>query len=348
MMNHTGTVRFELLRLVVNLLRARIAMKVNTKKIIPLFFLTMLLVHGAVAQQAPLFSQYMLNKYAINPAFGGLEQSMSVTAVLRAQWNQLPGSPSTQAINAHLPLYFLQGSAGFDLTNDQIGATAVTRFTASYNYVMDSPYGLFSLGLRGGVRQVRLRSAELRTPSGIYQDLSVDHRDPLLTSGSLDGYSPTWAIGLYFAGGGIELGATYENPGNRAVAGNTALVTSSSITVFGSYDIGVNDYLVVIPSLLIRTDGIQTQGEMTVLGRYGNYIGGLGLRGYNANSLDAIQVIAGAQVSKHIRVAYSFDLGISALRNQHDGTHEFTVNYNLAQKIRTGELPRIIYNPRFH
>lgn len=312
------------------------------------FVLNITVWSAVVGQQQAQFTQFMLNKYALNPAFAGLEKSLSITAALRTQWTQLPGSPSTQMINAHLPLYFLSGSAGIDVLNDEVGATALSRITVSYNFVQDTPFGLFSAGLKAGFRQVRLRSGELRTPTGNYADQSIDHRDPILASGAVDGLSPAWGLGFYYVGNDIEFGISWEDIGNTTVSGNARLASSDMVAIIASYDIYTAAELKISPTLLVRTDFAQTQTDLGVLASYTKYFGGFTLRGYNSNSLDALNVIAGTQLSAHLRISYSFDLGISSLQNFHDGSHEFMVNYNLNKKIRTGELPRIIYNPRFN
>ena len=73
------------------------------------------------AQQAPQYTQFMLNRYQFNPAYGGLDRSLSITAGLRTQWTQFEGAPTTQFVNLHLPLYALNGSVGLGLENDQLG-----------------------------------------------------------------------------------------------------------------------------------------------------------------------------------------------------------------------------------
>ena len=64
------------------------------------------------AQQPAQYSLYNLNKFNFNPAYAGLDNSLSVTGVYRSQWVGLPGKPVTQNINAHMPLYFFKWRSG--------------------------------------------------------------------------------------------------------------------------------------------------------------------------------------------------------------------------------------------
>ena len=300
------------------------------------------------AQQQVQWTQYMLNKYTINPAYAGLDKSLSITTGIRSQWSKFEGSPKTQFVNAHLPLYFLSGSMGIGLVNDIIGPIGRTEASISYNYVVKNQLGLFSAGVRVGAQQVRLNSQLLRTPDGIYQDQIIDHQDPLLGIVNPNGFSPLWSIGAYYIKDLLEVGVALDNfPETNATAGATTYSTTQTISLFASYQYPITEMISVEPNLFVKTDGVQTQVDIGVLAYYQTVFAGLGIRGIGGNSKDALGIIAGTRLSKKVRLSYSFDLGLSGLSEFHDGTHEFIFNYNLSKPIRTGELPRIIYNPRY-
>jgi type IX secretion system PorP/SprF family membrane protein len=301
------------------------------------------------AQQYPQLTQFMFNKYALNPAFGGLEYSLSVTGTYRTQWTEFQGAPRTQMLNAHMPFYYLHGSVGMSMENEQIGAANRTLLTGSYNYVQESSLGLFSIGFRAGVQQVSLDGSEIRTPGGRYQDQVIDHRDPLIQSDRQRGISPVWGLGFFFAGYDMEFGLTFDNvPSNNFSSGDAAYNPSQYATLYLSYEYVFSELISFEPVVLIKSDFSQTQTDIGMLVNYTNLFAGASFRGYNSDSLDALNVIIGGKLNEHLRISYSFDLGLSGLRTFHDGTHEFVVNYNLNKKIRTGELPRVIYNPRYN
>jgi type IX secretion system PorP/SprF family membrane protein len=56
------------------------------------------------AQQQVMFTQYMFNGLAINPAYAGSHETISMTALARKQWVGLEGAPSTQTFSIHSPL----------------------------------------------------------------------------------------------------------------------------------------------------------------------------------------------------------------------------------------------------
>ena len=300
------------------------------------------------AQQSVQWTQYILNQYAINPAYAGLDRSLSISAGIRSQWSDFPGSPKTQIINGHLPLYFLSGAGGFTIVNDELGAFRRTSATVSYNFVLDSPIGLISGGLRLGGQRISLNNEAIQTPDGLYDDNLIDHNDPRLLNADLSGIAPIWSLGAFYAGESLELGITLDNISNTSEAGSSTFNEKSVVSLFGSFQFPVTEVLALEPNLLFRTDGTQSQLDIGTLAYYNQFIGGVSLRGYSVNTVDAIGVLAGIRVSDNVRVSYSFDVGLSGLRRYHDGTHEFLINYNLNKPIRTGELPRIIYNPRYN
>ena len=101
-------------------------------------------------QESSQYTLFMLQKYALNPAYAGLESSLSITGGVRTQWQELPGAPSSKIIQAHLPLYALKGGGGIKLEQESFGAEKSTRALVSYNYVYQSNIGIFSAALGVG------------------------------------------------------------------------------------------------------------------------------------------------------------------------------------------------------
>lgn len=316
-------------------------------RIASVLFAFILFVSEVEGQQSVQWTQHMLAPYTYNPGYAGLDRSLSVTAGVRSQWSQFGDAPITQMVQAHLPLYIISGAAGIALSNDQLGVFRRTSVSLSYNYVLDSPIGLISTGLRLGGQQVRLDANRIRTPDGFYADNVIDHNDPRLTEVPLEGIAPIWGIGMFLSQEFLDVGLSVDNFSSTQ-AGASGFNEHLLFTLYGAYQLPLTEILAIEPNILVKTDGVQTQLDIGVLGHYNQFLAGLSLRGYNSDSLDAIGVIAGIRVNSHVRVSYSFDLGLSGLRSFHDGTHEFIFNYNLNKPIRTGELPRIIYNPRFN
>ena len=294
----------------------------------------------------------MLDKYQHNPAYGGMEASLVINAALKSQWEGVPGAPRFQRVNAHMPLYIANGGVGFQFIHDAIGPEETLGFEASYNYVYESSVGLFSFGLSAGFLQKSLDGSLLRTPDGVYEGFTIVHNDPLLSSIKGNGFGPTSSLGLYFTNDYLEAGLSVQQIlGNRITLSNEEETTFSlrrSVHAFVEYSYPINEEITIYPAVYAKSDGAQTQVDYGARLDYGEaYFGGLMMRGYSANTVDAIAVFIGAQVSANLRVAYGYDITISGLASYSEGTHEFMVQYNLNKPIGIGKPERVIYNPRY-
>ncbi|HRH36728.1 MAG TPA: type IX secretion system membrane protein PorP/SprF, partial [Flavobacteriales bacterium] len=103
------------------------------------------------AQQDPLFSQYMFNTLAVNPAYAGSADVFTVMALSRHQWVGFNGAPATQTILAHTPLPKEKMALGFSVLNDKIGPTKQTGVYFDYAYrIRISEGSRLAFGLKGG------------------------------------------------------------------------------------------------------------------------------------------------------------------------------------------------------
>jgi len=68
----------------------------NLKRFIQAVFLSFIF-GTAVAQQVPMYSQYIMNGFLVNPSFAGRDGYTTVNLTVREQWVGMAGSPSTYA-----------------------------------------------------------------------------------------------------------------------------------------------------------------------------------------------------------------------------------------------------------
>ncbi len=313
-----------------------------------LFFLALGTSHLA-AQQPGHYSLYMFNPHAWNPAYAGLDHSLSFTGVYRQQWAGLAGNPVTQNFNAHLPLYFLNGGFGLNLENETLGAQRITTGMASFNYQRDLGKGILSFGLAAGLAQRSLDGDKLRTPDGLYTEPGViDHGEPFLPLGSESAVTPTFHAGLYYQSERMEAGFAVQNlTSPEAELGDLRITMIRNYFFTFALHWELSNGFSIHPSLLARADEAQLQVDFSGIVRYNdNIFAGASLRGYNSNTLDAVSILAGFKLSEKITIAYAYDVTLSTLNSVSNGSHEIMLNYNLQQPIGKGRPPRIIYNPR--
>lgn len=318
-------------------------------------FSTLLLLGsiGLKAQQPSLYSLWEWNRYGINQAYAGLDESLSFTAVYRKQWTNFPGSPSTFAFNGHLPLYIANGGVGAWAENDQIGNFQRISAGLSYNYLFDfSGNAKLSLSAGIGIVQQQLDGASFRAPNGTYTGGTVNHLDALLPNGNASGLSPDFSAGVYFkTRKGLELGlaTTHLSAPSLSIQATDAVnIKYSRHFVFTAlYDLKLGERTILRPTALIRSDAVKLQPEISLLLQLDNkYTGGISLRGYNPNTLDAVLVKASWKFNPNFSLGYAYDYALSGLQGYQGGSHEVALNYNLNREIGRGRLPKVIYNPR--
>ncbi|MCO6478223.1 MAG: type IX secretion system membrane protein PorP/SprF [Phaeodactylibacter sp.] len=305
----------------------------------------------AFGQQPAQYSLFMMNKLNWNPAYAGMDNSLSATGIYRAQWAGLEGNPITQNVNVHMPLYIFSSGVGINLENDELGAERRTTGTVSYNYQLPvGRRGLLAIGLSAGMAQRTLDGARLRTPEGDYNiDASIIiHNDDLLPISEINATATTFGAGLYYYSERFEAGVAVRNLSEPSVDLDAISLTLKRTFFFnaaGHFDLGGS--LALHPSLLARSDLAQTQTDIAAILQYDNNIfGGASFRGYNSDNIDAVAFIAGFKLSENITLAYAYDLTLSTLNQVSNGSHEVMINYNLNKRLGTGRPPKVIYNPR--
>lgn len=293
----------------------------------------------------------MLNKFAFNPAYAGLDNSLSITGVYRQQWSGLDESPITQNVNVHAPLYILSGGIGINIENDKLGLEKNFLATLSYNFQLPvGKIGILSLGASGGIFQKTLDGALIQTPEGNYEGVTINHNDNLpLPVSEVSEITPTFNAGIYFQSETFEAGISTINIQEPEIQGDFfSTVLSRNYFINAAYRFDLFRNISVHPSFLVKTDLVEYQSEVSVLFKYNeNIFVGSSFRGFNSNTIDAASLIVGLNLSEKITLAYGYDYTLSALDVISNGSHEIMINYNLGKEIGRGKLPKIIFNPRY-
>lgn len=310
-------------------------------------FVYFLCVFNAKAQQKPQFSQFMLNKYYENPAYGGLERSLSIYASYRDQYSEFSGHPSTFYCGADMPFYIWNGAIGFSLYNQKAGILSNTNLKVSYNYVMSTQVGFLSFGGRFGIENVSINGNGIITPDGNYST-NFNHNDPLLSISPYSGLGLSWELGAYFYGSTIESGIVMSEFPTHVIKTESGKYSKSwTSSAFFQYKYTWNDQIQLMPSILVKADQAVIQLDAGLVTRINNnLVLGATVRGYSSSSIDAITFIVGTNIGKKYNISYSYDFGLSKLRSVHQGSHELMLSYNLQKLIGIGLPPKIIYNPR--
>lgn len=278
------------------------------------------------AQQDPMYTQYMFNMLPINPAYAGSRDVISLTALYRKQWVNVPGSPQTSTISIDAPIKKEKIGLGINVFNDRIGVFDNTNFMGMVSYRIRFAKTTLAFGMQGGVTQFKANYADVQTN----QDGSVS--DPAFSSNFVK-YLPNVGAGVYWSSDKFYLGVSLPHMLNNKInnyvpvsASNNYFRASQFRHVFfiAGYVFRLNQDLVLKPSAIYKyVQGAPMQLDLNAnLWIYDKLGFGLSYR-----SLDAISLLFELQATDQIRVGYSFDYSHSKIRAYTYQSHEIMLRY---------------------
>lgn len=303
----------------------------------------------AEAQQLSRYSMPWLDVVQFNPAYAGLDNSLSVTGTYRNQWTGLQGSPVGQRLSAHLPIYFLNSGFGIEVERDEIGARSLNSASLSYNYQLVRGGSVFSFGLNARYQQFALNGGILRTPEGQYEDPNtIIHNDDLLPIGNESSGTLALGAGVYYQSENFEGGLSARNLNGPVISlPGVDYLLGQQFHGFFRARLDLITRWEALPFVYAVSDGTQTQISAGGNLRYQeNFFGGAAFRTGGGGEADAVVISTGFNLSDKIQLAYAYDITLSALQTVNTGSHEITLKYNLRKRIGAGIPPPIIYYPR--
>ncbi len=305
----------------------------------------MLLPHLAKAQQDPQFSQYMFNRFYLNPGATGINQEWAEASLLhRSQWLGYQGTfddggaPNTQLLTFNIPVTKYNFGVGLHVLNDNLGPLNTTEILLSLAYHIKLKNDrIISIGGRGGFLNSKISFDKLRF---------VDDRDPLNIGSAQNEMTPDFAAGIYYSSpkyfGGISVNHLQEPALNygRELVFNT-LVRHANILIGANYD--VSDNIRISPTAIMKSDLNSYSFEFSAVGSYDDkYELGLSMR-----ELEAAIIMVGMRFMKdnRMRLGYAFDYTMVARNAKETSSHEIMLTYRMpAIKFFT---PSPIRTPRF-
>lgn len=276
---------------------------------------------AGLGQQDPLFSQYMFNTLAFNPAYAGSADVFTMMALSRHQWVGFDGAPSTQTFLAHSPLKAANMALGFTAITDRAGPMRQTGAQVDYAYrIRTGEDSRLAFGLKGGFN---LMQADIASLSTVEVDPSnVNIQGQLLPN---FGFGLFWHAQRYYAG--FSVPKLLEN--QIDVGGGTPLITASEVRhwyLMGGYVFDIDLDIKFKPSFLLR----RVEGAPLSLDLNANFLlreriwfGGM----YRVGN--SFGLLAQYQVNDQFRVGYAFDLTTTRIGAYNAGTHEIMLNYDL-------------------
>ncbi len=302
------------------------------------------------AQQEKMFSQYMFNMLALNPAYAGSRDVLSATAVYRNQWAGVEGAPKTTSFTIDAPVNKERVGLGLQVFNDQLGNESYTGAFATYSFrIKVGERSTLALGIQGGAASFRwnLTDVQLAPGGGVNDPAFANNVSKIL---------PNFGTGIYLSNdrGYIGVSAPY--------------LLENNLTEFdsGTYRGKQRRHFYMMSGLVLGKNAVKFKPSMLV-----KYVAGapLGIDGnlnvwfndrvaigtsyrfqqflaYNLNNYqsDAIIAMVELQLSSQFRFGYSYDHTMNGLNGGQKflalPTHEIMVRYEFGSNKSKILTPR--------
>jgi type IX secretion system PorP/SprF family membrane protein len=282
----------------------------------------MLCATKLLAQQDPMYTQYMENMLTINPAYAGSKDLLSMMVVSRNQWVSMPGAPVTRTFAIHSPVTGSNTGLGLSFLSDHIGPVKQTGIYVDYSYTLNfSNKRNLALGLRGGINFYE---------AGITGLTTNEAGDPVFSNDINRNFLPNIGVGAFFHSDNYYLGLSVPKLLENTINKNGFSVQNISkeqihIFFMAGYVFDVNRIVKFKPSILtkyVKNTPVSVNLDGTFLFYDRLWLGAMYRVGDSFGGLFQIQV------TNQLKIGYSYDLPINLLGAYNNGTHEIMVTYD--------------------
>jgi type IX secretion system PorP/SprF family membrane protein len=296
--------------------------------------LTLALGHAAMGQQDPQFTQYMFNLLALNPAYAGSAEQVSLKALTRHQWVGFDGAPETQTLTMHAPVFNESLGVGGTIMRDSHGPVTQYTFMADIAYRIHMGESKLAFGLKGGLNVFQGRFAELnplQPDDPVFQQNVNSKLDPQFGFGMM-WYSDRHFLGIstpkilrteFFQTDTLQF---ISLPGQRP-----------HYFLTGGYVFDLNTYVMFKPTFLLKA----VQGAPMSFDLSANFmfyekfwIGAM------YRHTDAVGALVQYHFTDGLYAGYSYDYPLSPFRNYSGGSHEVMVGFDFGSKTKGIRSPR--------
>lgn len=303
-------------------------------RILSTIALCFIFVLPLAAQQDPMYSMYMFNRLALNPAYAGSRTQLAATLLARRQWIGMQGAPQTASFAIHTPTPDQRHGFGLLAIADRTTFTTNTLATGIYNYRIPIGTGHLGLGLQMGVNTFNVRQGQIDT---------WDPGDPAFES------PQDFSKGMFVAGPGIY----YSNEHWFAGASIPDIVPHKLYDQYyealiarhfwhhylmGGLMLDLSPHVSLKPSFLlkaVRGAPLAFDLNMSVLLSERIWLGAT-WRPRNAWIL-----ITEFYLTKSLRIGYAYDVPTNTLRNYSTGSHELVLGLDFGFAKRKIVSPKL-------
>jgi type IX secretion system PorP/SprF family membrane protein len=307
-------------------------------------------------QQMPVYSQYTMNYFLINPAIAGSDGYTSINLTAHEQWIGFPGSPKTHALSAQTRVlrnsFISRGNKvkkrgkygsrsgrvglGGYVYNDHLGLIDRTGMQLAYAYHIKMDDTQLSFGLSMNAYQFRINYNDIEAPQ--------EDMDPLIEAARRNVFIPDANFGAYYATQDYYVGfsasdllqSSLKLPGSNV----TGYKIQRTYSLMGGYKFSLGKTVKRRPS---KKYEIELEPNMLLkLSEFGAMQLDLGTKvhigedywaGLNYRTKNSLIVFGGLKIDKFY-IGYAFDYSFSDIMRHTYGSHEISAAMKRGENVR--------------
>lgn len=282
------------------------------------------------SQDYNYYTQYMFNGMAINPAYAGVNDFITLTGNIRDQWTGLKGAPSTQTFSVSTPIMNEFG-LGFNVINDKVGVKTQQEVNVNYAYKLKFPSYTVILGLKLGFNSI----------SNNHNYLQLDDVNDANFLDNSTMFLPVVGLGAYLKENNYFVGLSFPQLHKFLNKKNQDTKPEQAKTIFltGGYIFRIDENFKIRPSALAKT---QVGGVFEMDFNANVYYKDDYCFGLTYKTLNSLAIVLEIGIQKTYYIGYSYDIATTDLIRHQSGTHEFSINVYLNRN----DKPKLV-NPRY-
>jgi type IX secretion system PorP/SprF family membrane protein len=308
-----------------------------------LIFFSILTVN---AQQEALYTQFMFNKLAINPAFAGNDDALCLTGIVREHWMGFPGASKVQALSANFPRVARDRvGLGLNLSRNTIGVQEKLTVEGIYSYRFPFAGGDFSMGISVSGRHYNtdFSDPDLDLIHPFYEDAAIEdgqYAKSVFNAG----------FGMYYNNERFYIGAGVPRLIRADIDFSESPVNSIEMRhlyVMSGVALDMNDRFTFMPQVLIK---LAENSPLDVDYNLGvqldqKYYAAVAIRdgGSSGDFAESIDLLLGLQLNKQFFMGLAYDITLSPIRKYENGSVELLLHYCYGKK----DKPVYRISPRF-
>lgn len=280
------------------------------------------------AQQVATYAQYMFNGLAINPAYAGSHDALSMTLLGRFQNVGLKGSPNTQTFSAHSPLLNERVALGFLVVHDELSVINQTGVNGMYAYRLPLNEGksILSFGLQAGVSFYNAKYSQLDCWQCGTNPGYTGPDDPAFAQDVREA-RPNMGAGIFYASqrfyAGISMPHMVNNVFERGENFETVYQNKPLIITSG-YVFTLNRMIKFKPNIMfMMIDNRPVEFDVNASLLFDEVL----WFGASYKSSNQLAMFTQFKVNDQLQFGYSYTAALGPIKTVELGSHEVMLNY---------------------